>query len=333
MKKIRLIASILGLLIIPGHLLAQNFVTYEFSGGRFGDCLLSYLHAKWIAYHYNMDLLYKPFEYSSELVLHDEEKEYSNFNNRLSFKISSLLTNPDLNFKDVVFSCPYFPEIKWELDRGTEGYGPIYFPVNWKDKGYRTLARQMIAPKNPLPLIQPPEDAINIAIHVREGGGFDDKEHFFKHPLKTPPFTYYAECLNRVIALFPQRQLHCHLFTDAVDPQELVNFMKSKIPPSTSIEFECRDSGNRHNANVLLDFFSFFNFDIMIRPESNYSIIPSLIGDFAIVYIPETFKIYNNPEDRFVVIDQIKTEVDEERCAALLDNPRYFRYSTQASGS
>ena len=322
MKKIKLLVFVMWLLSSSGHVCAENFVTYEFSGGRFGDCLLTYLHAKWIAYRYDLELLYKPFEYSSDLVLHDEEQLLLTNRHRNSFKINVLLENPDIRFNNVLFSCPYFPEIKWELTRGAKEYDPISFQVDWKDKGYRALVRHMIAPKESLPLICPPSDAISIALHVREGGGFDDKEHFFKHPLKTPPFTYYAECLNRVITLFPNRKLYCYLFTDAVEPMELVQFMQERIPTSTSIEFECRSAGNRHNANVLLDFFSLFNFDILIRPESNYSIIPSLIGDFAVVYSPETFKIYDNPDNRFVEIDHINAEVDEERCAGLLS--RFF---------
>ena len=52
-------------------------VTYTFSGGRFGDNLLAYIHAKWIAYRYHIPLLYKPFDCSDQLVLHNLEELYN----------------------------------------------------------------------------------------------------------------------------------------------------------------------------------------------------------------------------------------------------------------
>ncbi|MFA5306719.1 MAG: hypothetical protein WC365_04680, partial [Candidatus Babeliales bacterium] len=48
-------------------------VTYGLSGGRFGDNLLCYVHAKWISYKYHIPLLYFPFEYSSHLVFDEAE--------------------------------------------------------------------------------------------------------------------------------------------------------------------------------------------------------------------------------------------------------------------
>ena len=51
-------------------------VTYTFSGGRFGDNLISYLHAKWVAYRAGVPLLYKPFGYSGMLVMDEEEERF-----------------------------------------------------------------------------------------------------------------------------------------------------------------------------------------------------------------------------------------------------------------
>src|SRR5579862_7273227 len=72
-------------------LFASDAVTYEFTGGRLGDNLLSYLHAKWISHTRQIPLLYKPFPYSSELCLHDIEIPYT------------LDSSLDL------YVCPYFP--------------------------------------------------------------------------------------------------------------------------------------------------------------------------------------------------------------------------------
>lgn len=280
-------------------------ITYDFSGGRFGDNLLTYLHAKSFALQQNKMLLYKPFEYSSELIMDIEELKFSEEARKFRY-----LVNLDRNYirfinkNDIIFVCPYFPEIQWELNRQS------YFTwnVNWKDPKFREIARRMISPKNPLELTFPPKEKISIAIHMREGGGFDDEEHKFNHPLKTPPVTFYADCLKKVLQEFPQNIFHCHVFTDAIDPKLWIEKMLKDVPGHERIDFHYREVGNRHNSSVLEDFFSLFNFDILIRAESNYSIVPSLIHDYSLVYYPKTFSIH----DRVVTIDEITVERNME---------------------
>jgi hypothetical protein len=46
-----------------------NYITYELSGGRLGDNIIAYLHAKWLSHVHGIALLYKPFQYSSDLSL------------------------------------------------------------------------------------------------------------------------------------------------------------------------------------------------------------------------------------------------------------------------
>ena len=61
-------------------------------------------------------------------------------------------------------------------------------------------------------------------------------------------------------------------------------------------------------ANVLEDFFSLFNFDILIRPQSNFSIVPSLLKDYAIVYAPRDFI----REDKTITITKTELVVNQE---------------------
>ena len=56
---------------------STSAVTYKFGGGRFGDQMLTYLHAKWAAYCYKLDFYYKPFTFSDRFVLHDEDPIYT----------------------------------------------------------------------------------------------------------------------------------------------------------------------------------------------------------------------------------------------------------------
>ena len=44
-------------------------VSYQFNGGRFGDQLVTYVHARWVAYKFNLPLLYKRFDYSDQLMV------------------------------------------------------------------------------------------------------------------------------------------------------------------------------------------------------------------------------------------------------------------------
>ena len=49
-------------------------VTYDFSGGRLGDNLISFSHVLWASYKYEVPLLYRSFKYSDMLRLHELHK-------------------------------------------------------------------------------------------------------------------------------------------------------------------------------------------------------------------------------------------------------------------
>jgi hypothetical protein len=296
----------------------QTAITYDFSGGRLGDNLLSYLHAKWFAYKYQIPLLYRPFPYSSELVLSEEELSYEEWASHFedTYRFGFGCTQPTF---PGLFFCPCFPEIGWEIQR----HVGFFEKVDWKDKDFRRQVRKLVSPKTPLDLTYPPEDKVSIAIHIREGGGFDDEEHKLKHPTKTPPFTFYVESLVKILDLFRGKPLYCHVFTDYAEPQELIDKMQRSLPADAPIAFHYRKENNHHNSYVLEDFFSLFNFDILIRAESNYSVIPSLINDYAVVCFPVAYSFHNVDEVKptpaihpingiVVTIDEIHMDIDQE---------------------
>jgi hypothetical protein len=258
-------------------------VTYTLSGGRFGDCLLSYLHAKWISYQRNIPLFYVPFPFSEELVLSEEKP----LKGQKEVKVKWGDSGPSKS--SYIWVCPYFPETKWErLHTKNEKNRPWkVFDVDWKDGEFRKLVKRSIAPKKPLVLIEPPAGKVSIALHIREGGGFDGEDIKKLHPLKFPPLEYYVNCLLSVIEKYRGESFYCYLFTDAVNPNDLVEKIKESLLPTTPIIFDYRMEGNQHNANVLQDFFSLFNFRILIRPQSNFSLIPTLIHDYDSVFSPE----------------------------------------------
>lgn len=318
--RLRLLASFRRFVFFVTFLLSQlcfsiepNFVTYEFSGGRFGDNLLTYMHAKWISYRYQIPLLYKPFSYSSQLVLHEVEFHYDQMTR---CKAIEVLVESEADIaavsKDVskFYLCPYFPECKWEREntKGGNGRPFFFFDVDWKNPKFRAILKRLIAPKQKYRLILPPKGVISIALHIREGGGFDVGEVPLYFLAKMPPIQFYTEGLVKVVELFKGKPLYCFVFTDALDPDSLVNKLKSVIPEGTEIIFECRSKGNCHDSNVLEDFFSFFHFDVLIHSQSNFSIIPSLIHDYAVTYAP--LSAYR--KGSFVGIDNVKFEINKD---------------------
>jgi hypothetical protein len=116
------------------------------------------------------------------------------------------------------------------------------------------------------------------------------------------------------LQLLPDKKIYCFLFTDAKDPAALVKKLQKSLPSNTLITFDYRTSGNQHDAHVLDDFFSLFQFDIMIRPDSNFSMAASLIHDYAILISPYHFQRSSNA----VTVDALSLSIDHELYKALL---------------
>jgi hypothetical protein len=283
---------------------AEAGVTYGFSGGRFGDNLLSYLHAKWIAYECGLPLLYKPFPYSSCLMLDEKEVKFE----AAAFQFQVEWPSRRTYDASVIYHCPYFPEDEWERTQ----YPFRTWKVDWKDPIFRKEALAMIAPKELLSMVVPPKNQISIAIHYREGGGFDRTTDIW--PLKFPGLAFYLDGLQKVVELVKGQQLYCFVFTDARHPLSMIKQFKAAFP---SIQFDARKQKNRYYLNVLEDFFSLFHFDILIRPQSNFSIVPSLLHDFAICHFPTFAERIADSYD----ITQTRTEINEPLLEKIL-----FRY-------
>jgi hypothetical protein len=317
-KKSLLTATLIGLFIFSTFILCassenslKHGVTYSFSGGRFGDELLCYLHAKWIAYREQLPLFYKPFRYSTQLKLHFAEIHYDSVRNLgRCFSLEKGIISDFMRTRRGFYLVPYFPEDEYEKLQYS------YFDVDWKDPYFRELVKEMITPIHDIITVPTDLNSVNVAIHVREGGGFDNDHTRYYAPTKLPPIDFYIEQLQKVIEMFPQKSLYCHIFTDSLNPEMVARIIESgvEVSPSNSISFKFRSDGNRHDANVLEDFFSIFNFDVLIRPQSNFSIVPSLLKDFAVMIHPKTSIIKNGCP----FIDQVGIVIQSELYQNLL---------------
>ena len=60
--------------IVPCSVDSKPGVVNQFPGGRFGDNLKAYGHARWLAFTHNWDFYYREFEYSDKLAMHTIHK-------------------------------------------------------------------------------------------------------------------------------------------------------------------------------------------------------------------------------------------------------------------
>lgn len=273
---------------------ASAAVTYTFSGGRFGDNLLAYCHAKWIAHKFKIPLLYKPFDYSDRLMMHILEQKYDdglvkNFESTVVVQNLNQI-NPNAN---ILYVIRYFPESMFELTRPHFAH---YFIVDWNDPGFKCELKKMLAPLNMPTLIQPPKGYLSVAVHVRKGTGYDISTlaEFDKlcadSPFKMPPDSFYIAQIKRIADIYHDKPLYVYIFTDHNNPAEIVEYYKSQLQ-NLSIVFDYRKTKNTHNVNVLEDFYSFTNFDCLIRPDSNFSFIASKISDHRLIIYPSRYAI------------------------------------------
>lgn len=291
----------------------ESMISYTYSGGRFGDCLLSYLHAKWLEHKYQLPLAYTPFEYSHELQMHRTEKQIDltqfkqvhihhkeNQFEKLS-KQSLTQRKKDL----ALHSICYFPESPSE--RGPN-YSGAYLDVDWNNQGFKNELKKVVAPNESLSLVTPPPGRVSIAIHWRSGSGGDNPTTRNFWPCKFPPDQYYADQLLRICQTYPGQPLYVHLFTDDRNPSQLQNNLISKLREkgfTGDIVFGHGSSPQSKNA-MLEDFFSMArNFKCLIRAESAYSIATQYIGDHDIVIGPTRFHTEVDQIKEDIVIDQI----------------------------
>lgn len=265
-------------------------VTYTFSRGRFGDNLLAYLRAKWISYKYDIPIAYKPFPHAEQLKISQEEKLQYNPDDydTHSTYTNSLSIESEPSTQRVINVIPYFPETISEINPTQDWQ---YFQVNWKDSEFQKQAKHLLTPlvdKNNTSLSN---DHINIAIHIRTGVGFDTNETRKSEPLKFPPISYYAsQCSNLIAFLNTDKPLRIRIFTDHPSPELIRSAFLKKCKISPDLVF----IKEQNQTSVVDDFSEMMQYKYLIRPQSNFSIVASLIHNYKIVISPKHSVERNN---------------------------------------
>lgn len=283
----------------------EDAVTYTLSGGRFGDNLLAYLHAKWIAYRYNLPLLYKPFPYADQLVFHEVEQKNYPYRDTKFPRTQTLGRGDEIKKtlkRSTLYILPYFPECAYEHAKDPSW---PHVAVDWENPGFRALLKELVQPNTALPKMELPKDRLSVAVHVRRGGdGFDSPEQEIMEPLKAPPNHFFIDQIRNIYKLFDKKPLYVYIFTDNKRPDVMAKNFKEALS-DIDVTFAYRQAGNTHDQNVLEDFFAMQQFECLIRPESNYSITASKIGDFKVIIYPESFHI----EEKKAFIDRVHMQI------------------------
>lgn len=309
------------LLAFPGGLFSQDIekpcthITYSMSGGRFGDNMIAYMHAKWCSYLFDIPLLYKPFKYSERLALHKIEEQHSlelqnKFDKVIVIKNESSFISGDP--RSLLYLVHYFPECESEAMRFPS---LPFFHVDWEDEVFRNMLKDLIRPINPIPKMKLPKDRITVAVHMRLGGGVDPKHYFRTLPLKFPPLMFYMRQVKRLNKMFENKPMYVYLFTDDLQPLKIKKQFEKEVN-APNIVFDCRVKDNKPDANVLKDFYAIGQFDCLIRPESNFSIAAEKIADHKVIIYPASFQ---KTTDK-VWIDKINVFIREENKKYTLPN-------------
>lgn len=278
-------------LLFSNQCTAKRAITYDFNGGRFGDCLSTYAKAKWYAHTYNLELLYKPFEYSEQLNLHTSETLYNPDSLKTCKKIVKVTNEDDIKNNtenNILFISNFYSAT------------PDLYLYRFTDKKWDQIITRALTPIN-MHITHSPKEGATIALHVRKGGGFDhplstdSQEHTAPTktqfadqiwPTKFPPDEYYIQALENLIKILnPENRLYVHLFTDDPDPRALAAKYKAALS-NPYIEFIYREAGNAHNKNVVEDYVQMAQCDYLIRSTSLLAKACQLLGNHKIIVYP-----------------------------------------------
>ena len=249
-------------------------ITYWRSAGRFGDQIVSYTTAKWIAFKFNIPLLLKPFKYSSMLRLGREEKKYSKEIVEQFEGVIPIGSEQDIiayEKKNVIFE-----------NRG------MYFRIGGcsgleqtieymlQDQFFVAELKSMLQPVVSLPIITLPQDKVTVAVHIRKGGGFDKPLRSIQYyrtnmisrkfcadvrlPFKFLPEQYYVNQKKRILKLF--NNIPLFVYTKNMILRKLVDIKKMilrKFYPYADVRWPSKFPPEQYYVNQIKGISKLFN--------------------------------------------------------------------------
>lgn len=264
----------------------KSGITYMLSTGRFGEHLTSYIKAKYLAEKYGLTFLYKPFVCTNELVLHTTDEVYQAREVNKRFKNVVNVYNEQSG--NITKDSQVLYVVFWST--GINGCKDPFMINDNYEPAFVEKMRKVIAFKDKqrnstIASCSTPSDGISVAVHIRKGGGYDTKDVIEEHKLLFPTDDFYTEQLKRIAKLFPEKNIYVHIFTDDPNPAALADSLREALK-NQRFKFVYRSKGNKHDANILEDFFAMSRCECLIRPKSGYSQLAQLIGHHKIVIAP-----------------------------------------------
>ncbi len=276
--------------IVPCSVDSKPGVVNQFPGGRFGDNLKAYGHARWLAFTHNWDFYYREFEYSDKLAMHTIHK--CRFSEHNKENVVGIADEREIPVAENIAEGTVFMTL-----------GFIWFApknrIDYNNPKFLALMREEIKPLEPVSKVALPKDMLSVAVHVRRGGGWDRRLYQedtlvtgigpepsggYKgrcvdqdYPERFPPDTFYVDQLKYVLDLYPEKKVYAHIFTDDPSPH-LIAQKYERILNNPRLTFGYRTSDNSHDTNVLDDFFSMAEFEVLIRPSSCFSRMAGHLG-------------------------------------------------------
>ena len=286
-----------------------NAIGYSFSGGRLGDNLVAYFHAKWLAYKYNLPLRYVPFPYADQFCLSNEDQVGSSvkFRNIVHTANETVITSIS---NSTLYVIPYFCENTdhlYDLRRNYRVEIPSFY-VDWENPEFHAEVVRCLTPKNSIVTAKLPTDKITVGVHVRRGCGGDDLSIRVKEPLKFPHDSYYIEQIKRVARIFKDRSLYVYILTDDRDPSSIVETYQKAIN-NPNLYFDCRKEKHDPDVSFLEDFFLIPQFDCLIICQSNFSLMASKIADHILVITP----VHPTFVDGYFMMDEVDVTFNSKK--------------------
>lgn len=282
-----------------------NAITQGFNGGRLGDCLLSYLHAKWLAYKYDLPFYYRPFIFSDKFCLSDLEQSINPLDNSSNY-INLNNENKINTYSNRLLEIPYFPESLFEFKQGQFQKSIARFEVDWDDPEFRIIISKCLALKTPVKGVDLPKESINIGVHVRRGGKQDTAKTRKNFPLKFPSDEYYIEQLSRISKIFPDEPLNVYILTDDANPTSIAQKYARAIN-HPNMHFNSSPNNHNYKSNELEDFVLIQKFDCLILCQSNFSVVSSKLGNYKLTFSPVHAKVSRSKK---VIIDEVEITFD-----------------------
>lgn len=275
-------------------------ITYQKWGGRFGDNVYNYAKSRLLAWENGTDFLYQPFLFSNQLKMHILEKPLNS--SEISFKrktsrLHDRISHPLKKDKSIIYETTFgLVKPEWY------DFETFLLACHKNPKFYAEL-KKMLEPIEPLSLPKLPENMINVAVHVRKGGGFDspllsgsnlkepaDRYTFadVKNPFKFPPEEFYLSQLKHISELANNAPMYVYIFTDEKYPEKIAQRFAELIQ-KPNIQFDHREVRNHMNDGILFDLYHMAQFDYLIRPQSSFSHIAQLVGNHKLVIFPKLY--------------------------------------------